>query len=96
MMGRSSRSRGICQGSLFTVSDERAGKVIERLKLKGVATLQGLEKLIIVMEKKRKDINFVRMMQELKQNQVSIKTFEDLKRNLDDKALDKLMKEVFG
>ena len=95
MIGRSSRTRGVCQGSLFLISDERGGKVLERLKLQGVVSIQGLEKLIFVLEKRAKDGNFIRLLQELKENKIVIKTYEDLKRNIDEKIFDKYIKDVF-
>jgi hypothetical protein len=80
---------------MFSISDERAGKVLERLKLQGVISIEGLEKLMLVLEKRAKDINFVRVLQELKENKITIKTYEDLKRNLDEKIFDKSIKDVF-
>jgi hypothetical protein len=68
MMGRSSRTRGVCQGSLYLVTEERSGKVFERLKLQGVVSVQGLEKLLLVLEKRAKDSGFVKLMQDLKDN----------------------------
>jgi alcohol dehydrogenase class IV len=80
---------------MFSISDERAGKVLERLKLQGVISIQGLEKLMLVLEKRAKDSNFIRVLQELKENKITIKTYDDLKRNLDEKIFDKSIKDVF-
>jgi hypothetical protein len=80
---------------MYSISEERGGKVLERLKLQGVISIQGLEKLMLVLEKRAKDINFVRVLQELKENKITIKTYEDLKRNLDEKIFDKSIKDVF-
>ena len=95
MVGRSSRTRGVCHGSLFVVNDEKTGKYIERLKLQGVSSLKGLEKLLQVYEKKGREISFVKRLADLKQNMIHIKTFEDLKQHFDEQYLDKLIKDVF-
>ena len=84
MVGRSSRTRGVCHGSLFVVSEERPGKCIERLKLQGVSSLKGLEKLLQVYEKKGRETSLIKRLVELKQNMIQIKTFEDLKLHFDE------------
>ncbi len=95
MMGRSSRTRGVCQGSLFLVSDERSGKVFERLRLQGVVSVQGIEKLLLVLEKRAKDSGFIKLMQEMKENKIRIRTYDDLKQNIDEKVLDRYLRDVF-
>ena len=52
IIGRSSRSRGVTESILYTVGEERATQVIERLKRSSVAALQDLERLIVLIEKK--------------------------------------------
>ena len=95
MVGRSSRSRGVCQGSLFIVSDERSGRVIDRLKLQGVASLQGVAQLMQVLEKRQKDSNFIKTLIELRELNINIKTYNDLKENIEENQLDKYLKDVF-
>lgn len=95
MIGRSSRTRGVCQGSLFIISDERAGKVIERLKLQGMVSIQGMEKLMLVLEKRAKDNTFIKCLQDLKELKITIRTYEELKLNIDEKQLDKFVRDVF-
>ena len=50
MIGRSSRTRGV-EGTLFSVGQERANQVIERLKRHEVITMQELERLLKIVEK---------------------------------------------
>ena len=49
MVGRSSRSRGICEGVLYTVGTQTASQVVDRLKSKNLAALQDLERLVGVI-----------------------------------------------
>jgi hypothetical protein len=39
MVGRSSRSRGVCSGTLYVVSEEKQYQVIEKIKRQGVIAL---------------------------------------------------------
>jgi hypothetical protein len=55
MMGRSSRSRGVCEGVLYLESDEKSSLILDRLKRQSVTALQELERVIILIEKKQKD-----------------------------------------
>lgn len=55
MIGRSSRSRGVCEGVLYHVGSESALQVIDRLHRQNVAALQDLERLMFVLEKRHKN-----------------------------------------
>lgn len=55
MIGRSSRTRGVCEGVLFVVSEESAVQIIDRLKRQNVAALQDLERLVNVLAQRTKD-----------------------------------------
>lgn len=76
MVGRSSRTRGVCEGTLFVVSDERAARIMDKLKHQGVVQLQGLEKLMQVLEKRARDQTLVKKFIELKQNGTRVDTYE--------------------
>ena len=39
MVGRSSRTRGICQGTLYVISQDKPQQVAERLRTQGVVVL---------------------------------------------------------
>ena len=72
MIGRSSRTRGVCEGTLFSVGQERANQVIERLKRHGVITMQELERLLKLVEKRNRDAAVIRRFNEAKENGESI------------------------
>jgi hypothetical protein len=52
--------------------------------------------LLQVLEKRSKDASFLKMMQEFKENKISINTYEDLKQNVDEKQLERYIKDVFN
>lgn len=72
MIGRSSRTRGVCEGTLFSVGQERSNQVIERLKRHGVITMQELERLLKLVEKRNRDAAVIRRLNEAKENGESI------------------------
>jgi hypothetical protein len=55
MIGRSSRSRGICEGTLYSSGAERPAQVVQRMKQHSVTVLQDLERLLTLVEKRPKD-----------------------------------------
>ena len=72
MIGRSSRTRGVCEGTLFSVGQERASQVIERLKCYRVIKMQELERLLKLVEKRNRDAAVIRRLNEAKENGESI------------------------
>ena len=46
MIGRSCRTRGVCEGSLYAVGEERPIQVMERLRKDGVISLMDMERLM--------------------------------------------------
>jgi cation transport regulator ChaC len=95
MVGRSSRTRGVCEGTLFVVSDERASRVIEKLKHQGLVSLQGLERLMQVLEKRARDQTLVKKLNELKDSHTRVKTYEDLKSHFTEAVMGRMIKDVF-
>ncbi len=65
------------------------------MKLQGVVSLQGLEKLMQVLEKRAKDSNFIKVMLDLKENKITIRNYEQLKLSIDEKQMDRFIKDVF-
>ena len=55
MVGRSSRSRGVCNGTLYLVGEEKAVHLMDKLRKHGFSNIQDKEKLLLVLEKKSKD-----------------------------------------
>jgi cation transport regulator ChaC len=64
MIGRSSRTRGVCEGVLYNIGHESAMQVMDRLKRQNVAALQDLERLMILLEKKSKDALLIKHLTE--------------------------------
>ena len=95
MVGRSSRARGVCEGQYFTITDERAPRVIEKLKHQSIASLQGLERLLLVLEKRTKDQALLKKLHELKSTNTYIKSYEQLKNHFSEQVLARLTKDIF-
>ena len=55
IIGRSSRTRGVCEGILYNVGEESALQVVDRLKKQNVAALQNLERVLVLLERKCRD-----------------------------------------
>lgn len=65
MLGRSSRTRGVCEGVMLTQSKEKASQIIQRLKNSNVANMLELEKLVQLLEGKVKDKQLVAKLEQL-------------------------------
>jgi len=48
-----------------------------------------------VLEKRAKDSNFIKVMLDLKENRITIRNYEQLKLSIDEKQMDKFIKDVF-
>jgi Type III restriction enzyme, res subunit len=68
MIGRSSRTRGVCEGVLYNKGDETTVQVIDRLKRQNVSVLQDLERLMLVLEKRDKDQGLLKHLKKEKEN----------------------------
>jgi CRISPR/Cas system CMR-associated protein Cmr1 (group 7 of RAMP superfamily) len=55
MLGRGSRSRGICEGILYKVTKDKTSIVIDKLKKQNFAAMNDLEGLLKLLEYKQKD-----------------------------------------
>lgn len=64
MVGRSSRSRGVCEATLFVETLEKPVQVVERLRRQGLTSLQELERLLYHVERKCKDANLLKALKE--------------------------------
>ena len=59
MLGRSSRTRNICEGILYTATGEKSSVVFDKLKRQNFSMMTDLEKAMILFEKKFKDTSLV-------------------------------------
>jgi hypothetical protein len=78
MVGRSSRTRGVCEGILYVIGQERPVQVVERLKRSSVSALQDLEKLLTLVEKKSKDQTLVKLLTEAKVKGTQVRSLQDV------------------
>lgn len=62
MLGRSSRTRNVCCGTLYVSSGEKASVVIDKLKRQNFSAMASLEKVMILLEKRFKDAGLVSLL----------------------------------
>ena len=96
MIGRSSRTRGVCEGVLYNVGEESALQVVDRLKRQNVAALQDLERVLLLLEKKCKDASLLKQLTAEKAKGAPVRTLQDLQAAMGDAAFAKLTKGVFN
>ena len=73
MLGRSSRTRNICEGILYTATGEKSSVVIDKLKRQNFSMMADLEKAMILFEKKFKDTSLVAALKKEFENGKMIK-----------------------
>ena len=61
------------------MTEERAPRVIEKLKHQSIASLQGLERLLHLLERRAKDGTLLKKLQEVKVSNSHIRSYEELK-----------------
>jgi len=94
MVGRSCRTRGICEGTLYVVGQERPMQVMDRLKRHGVITLMDLERLLVLLEKKGKDGAIINYLLQADEDKVKVATLEELKGVMGEAAYNRVTKGV--
>ena len=92
MVGRSSRTRGACQGTLYMVSEDWAVHIMNKLKKHGIVSLQELEKLLIVLERRGKDQTLLKLLIKLRGEGIVVNTTEQLKQHLDEATFNKIVR----
>lgn len=92
MVGRSSRTRGVCEGTLYTVGAERPHQVLDRLKRHSVIALQELERVLHLIEKRCRDNSLIRRLTEAREMGETVRSLEDLKKGMEDAAFNKIIK----
>ena len=55
MLGRGSRSRGVCEGILYVITKDKGSVVIDKLKKKNFAMFDDLKNLMKLLEKRYND-----------------------------------------
>ena len=92
MVGRSSRTRGVCQGTLYVVSEDRAVHIMDKLKKHGIVSLQELEKLLIVLERRAKDQTLLKLLIKLRGEGIVVNTTEQLNTHLDEATFNNIVR----
>lgn len=92
MVGRSSRSRGVCDSILFIVGKEKSSELIQRLQREGISDLIELERLIRLFEKKCNDSALLSTVKESLKNNVQLRSIQQLKEVMKPTQFSKLMK----
>ena len=64
MIGRSSRSRGVCEGKMYSISSEQPAQVLERIKRSSATVLLDLERMLTLLEKQYQDKSLMRLLKE--------------------------------
>jgi cation transport regulator ChaC len=96
MIGRSSRTRGICEGILYNIGEESVLQVIDRLKRQNVAALQDLERVLLLLEKKCKDALLIKYLTDERQKESTVRSLHDLQVGLGESVFAKLIRGVFN
>ena len=55
MLGRASRTRGVCEGVMFTVGNEKASQTLRRLKDASTLKMSQLEPLLKTLESRSQE-----------------------------------------
>lgn len=92
MVGRSSRTRGVCESSLFHIGNEKSSELMQRLNRVGISESLELERLIKLFEKKASDPALVSVIKESVKNHLEVRTIEHLKTLMKPAQFSKLMK----
>jgi hypothetical protein len=62
MLGRGSRTRGVCDGILYVASNEKASVVMDKLKRQNYSAMTELEHLMKLLEKRSSDKQLVTIL----------------------------------
>ena len=92
MVGRSSRIRGVCQGSLYVVSEDRAAHIMDKLRKHGIVSLQELEKFLLVLERRAKDQTLLKLLLRLRGEGIVVRSTEQLKEHLDEATFNRMVR----
>ena len=92
MVGRSSRARGACEATLYSVGAERPAQVAERLRSNGAMALMELERLVALLEKRAKDQQLIRCLTDANGRGATVMTLEELRADIGEQAFARLTK----
>jgi len=94
MIGRSCRTRGVCEGTLYAVGEERLIQVMERLRKNGVISLMDMERLLELLEKKGKDIAVIKTLLSAAESKTRVVSLDDLKGVMEEGVFNRVCKGV--
>ena len=88
MIGRSCRTRGVCEGTLYAVGEER-------LRKNGVISLMDMERLLELLEKKGKDIAVIKtLISAAAESKTRVVSLDDLKGVMEEGVFNRVCKGV--
>lgn len=93
MSGRSSRTRGVCESTLYVVTAESRSQVMERLRRSSISQLGDLEKLLALMEHKSKDYQLMKIAKDVNLINKRITSISQLESKMDANAYLKLTRD---
>ena len=76
MIGRSSRSRGVCEGIMYSISAERPAQVLERIKRSSATVPLDLEGLLTILEKHRLEKSLMKLLKEESEKGRSVRSLQ--------------------
>ena len=94
MIGRSCRTRGVCEGTLYAVGEERPIQVMERRRKNRVISLMDLERLLELLEKKGKDIAVIKTLLSIAESKTRVVSLDDLKGVMEEGVFNRVCKGV--
>ena len=94
MIGRSCRTRGVCEGTLYAVGDEKPNQVMERLRKNGVISLMDMERLLELLEKKGKDNAVIKSLLSAVEANTRVTSLNDLKGVMEEGVYNRVCKGV--
>jgi len=94
MVGRSSRSRGVCEGILYNIGQEKPVQVMDRLKRQNATKLQDLERLLEVVEKKSKDTAMIKHLTEQQDKGTPVRSLAQLQAAMPSATYHRIIKQT--
>jgi hypothetical protein len=96
MLGRGSRTRGVCNGILFKVTKDKSSMVIDKLLRQNSASMDDLERLLRLFELKGTDSQLQVILKKAAEQRKPIRRLAQVEEQLTEKQYGKLILGVFN
>jgi hypothetical protein len=94
MSGRGSRTRKACESTLYTITTDSRGMIMDKLKRTSIVELQDFEVVVKLFEQKYKDPVLMKVVKAEYEDGKLIKSLKALEGLLDTSSYKKLMRGV--